>query len=525
MRIILILFLIVTGFLHSQNTNISNGPVFDGEPFLAINPNNPHHMVVAWMTWVNFNDQFKIKAKATFDAGETWSAAQELPHIMPNYTSADPCVDFNNQGEVFVSYIDFTGTNPPVTGGVYLCKSTDGGLSWGAPTEVISTSYDGSKWPIDRPWMVIDKSNSSNEGNIYITTFNLNRTNPSFNPYLSTSHDSGNTFSQRYIDANSWLAGSINPLPMCSPAVSSSGTFHGSYPSYVISQNPYAQTFLASSNDGGATMSYQHMITFNPPSNLGPYSLAKKGSLLLCNPADSNHLCMIHLSAVTGDLDVYMIESFDEGANWTSPLRVNDDPIANDRMQDMLWGDFDSDGDLIISWRDRRNGSDSTFQTETEIWAAFRNKDSVNFASNFQITNATAAHDTALEAAGNDFMCIKLQDDTLNAVWGDVRTGKLNIWFQRMNTKGVILSTKEIAHNNLPRFYLYPNPSNTLLHIEGQDIEKYEIYDLSGKVLLQESFRFRQKTIDINVLDLTTGKYLIRLHTPEGIFTDKFIKQ
>jgi len=48
---------------------------------------------------------------------------------------------------------------------------------------------------------------------------------------------------------------------------------------------------------------------------------------------------------------------------------------------------------------------------------------------NLFIDNPLVAYDTILAYAGNDFMCIKLVADTISAVWGDTRSGKLNIWF------------------------------------------------------------------------------------------------
>lgn len=133
-RILVLLPFFITQTLYGQNTNLSEGVVFDGEPYLAVNPNNSKHLVVAWMGWVNLSEQFRIKSKTSFDGGRTWSKVSQLPHVVSNYTSADPCVDFNSAGDVFISYIDFNGTTPPVTGGVYLCKSTDGGLTWESPS-------------------------------------------------------------------------------------------------------------------------------------------------------------------------------------------------------------------------------------------------------------------------------------------------------------------------------------------------------------------------------------------------------
>jgi len=44
----------------------------------------------------------------------------------------------------------------------------------------------------------------------------------------------------------------------------------------------------------------------------------------------------------------------DGGSNWSTPIRVNDDPKNNGVVQDMVWADFSPSGSLGISWRDRR---------------------------------------------------------------------------------------------------------------------------------------------------------------------------
>lgn len=520
---IILLYLFLSQIALGQNINISNGNVFDGEPYIAINPNDFQHMVVAWMGWVNLSNRFKIKTKTSFDGGTTWSSTYELPHTVVGYSSADPCVDFNNLGEVFISYIDFTGTTPPITGGVYLCKSSDGGLTWDNPKEVVNTSHDDSQWPIDRPWMVIDKSNTSNQGNIYITTFNLNRLSPPYNPYLSISNDNGDSFSTRYADTTDWLAGSINPFPVCSPTVSNAGVLYASYPSYVLTQSLYNQSFIAISSDGGTSLSHKKIRTFIPPTNIADYPLAKKSALLISNPADAKHLAYIYLSAETGDLDVYLIESFDEGDNWSTPLRLNDDPLMNNRMQDMIWADFDVDGDLVVSWRDRRNGTNETYQSATEIWATFRHKDSLNFAPNFQITNQQIDHDTDLEEAGNDFMCIKLRNNTLSATWGDTRDGELNIWFQQMNIDGTILSFNQISNEKIPNVKIYPNPTNSILNIETESISEIKIYDSKGVTILHETYSIKSSAVNLTMPKLNIGIYLIEVITDSMKYSDKII--
>ncbi len=525
--IILICFSIQSVFVFGQNQNISNGNVFDGEPYLSINPNNPQHLVVAWMGWVDLANQIKIKLKTSFDGGQTWSLATELPHIVSTYTSADPSVEFNKNGDVFVCYVDFTGTDPPVTGGVYLCKSTDGGLTWGTPTEVINTSFDGTKWPIDRPWLEIDRSSGANQNNIYVTTMNLNRTNPSFNPYLSVSVNGGNTFTTKYLDAPSWLAGSTNPLPMSSPSVTASGVFLGSYPSYEVSQSLYPQYFLASSTNGATTFSYTTILSLTDPIPLSSFPSAKKGQLLIANPINSNHLAFIFLRTINGDLDVFFMETFDLGVSWSSSLKINDDPIGNNIMQDLVWADFDADGDIIISWRDRRNSIEGTYQTPTEIWAAYRDKDAIQFSPNFQITNEAVPYNSILENSGNDFMCIKLQDDFLNAVWGDTRNEYLNIWFQRMDIDGTVLSTQQISSEKIQEIFIYPNPSVTTVYIESKskDLKKVTVYNLKGEKLVSKRNKNGINKVIISLENYSSGIYFIKATTAKGEVTQKIVKE
>ena len=497
----------------SQNTNLSNGNVFDGEPYVAVNPNDANNIVVAWMGWVNLANQFQIKIKSSFDAGNTWSNTTLIPHVVSGYSSADPAIAFNNTGEVFISYIDFTGTAPPVTGGVYLVKSTDGGLSWGNPVNVVDTTFDGTKWPIDRPWIAIDCSSGSTQGTIYVTSMNLNRTNAPFNPYVSISTDNGTTFSTSYLDAPGWLAGSANNLPMPSPAVSSTGVFYASYPSFVTSQSPFARLLLASSNNAGTTFSHQAVDNIINPIPLTNFPDAKKAGLLLSNPANSNHLAVIGLRTTNGDLDVFLTESFDAGATWSAPTRVNDDPIANNRMQDLVWGDFDNDGDLIITWRDRRNGSDGTYTADSEIYAAYRPNNSTQFEPNFRLSSLLIPYDPILTSSGNDFMSIQLENDVVSAVWGDPRNGDLNIWFQKTDTQGNVLSLQEISSDQSREIKIFPNPANSFLNIQSKEILEVSLFDLKGKRIFKTLNDMKANQVQIATDGFSNGTYILQIRT------------
>ena len=510
-------------FSFGQNQNISQGIVFDGEPYISINPENSQHMVVAWISWT-LTSRFVIKTKTTFDGGETWSNGVNLAHAVTGFTSADPSIEFDHNGHVFVSYVDYSGYDvDPFAGGVFVSKSADGGLSWDGPVEVININSDPGKRAIDRPWISIDRSGGVNNGTIYVTTMNAKESTIGYNPYLTVSTDGGNSFEPwRYLDTAGWFAGNIILQPMPTPTINSLGVFHAIYPSYVPAQNLLPQFIIASSDDGGNSLNYHTVLTANEAIT---DTLAKKGYLIRSDPADAEHFAFIYLDISNGDMDVYFTESYDSGESWSNGIRINDDPIANNRMQDLLWADFDYDGDLVVSWRDRRNGTDSTYTTDSEIWATVRTKDSDNFSSNFKITDNVVPYDTILAYSGNDFMCIKLVDDTLNAVWGDTRNGKLNIWYQRTSIDGVVQSIQLISSEDLPIISVFPNPVKTELTIEGIHIKQVIINDQNGSMISIYRNINGSENWKIDLSFLPKGIYFLQISTSEGMVTKKIIKE
>lgn len=510
----------VSLMVAGQNQNISNGNVFDGEPYLAVNPQNPQHLVVGWMGHVLFN-QIVIKTKVSEDGGETWSEVNWLPHSNSIHSSADPIIEFDNDGNVYAVYIDFSAA--AMSGSVFSRKSTDGGYTWGEEVLVIDISDDDNSAPIDRPWVAIDRSGGENDGNIYITSMpgtGQVPVTPPFHPYFVRSTDGGESFEPwKHLDGEGWLTGSLVGKPMPAPTVGPDGTFHAIYPSFVFSQNVLPQYIIASSDDAGDSFSYNTVYASNETVS---DSLAKKGYLLRANPANSDHLVFLHLSDALGDIDIFLRESFDAGETWTDAQRINDDPVGNDRMQDLVWADFDEDGDLIVTWRDRRNALSSSYQTQSEIWGAFRHRDSTSFAPNFPLSDTQAEYDDILDGSGNDFMCVQLAYDTIYAVWGDTRDGKLNIWFQRMSTDGTIVSTVQISSEESPKYQLYPNPTEAWLWIEGP-AEKVIISDMAGSQIRTDSFTAGNSQ-RIDMVGLPSGLYNVSIfYNGKLVTTEKVI--
>lgn len=505
----------------AQNSNLSGGVIFDGEPYLAVKPQNPRHMVVAWMGYV-FLNRIMIRTRVSTDGGINWSAAANVPHVQNGHTSADPSLAFDSQGNVYLSYIDY---DPYFTSGaVYVRKSTDGGLTWEQAVEVIAFDDDPGRFPIDRPWITIDCSGGAFSGNIYITTMNASPAGaPPYHPYFTRSVNQGQSFEPwRYADTTGWLSGPFIAKPMPTPAISSTGIFHCIYPSLVFSQNLLPQFVLASSADAGISFSHRSVIA--APSTIAVSDTSvKKGYLLRVNPSDPQHFAFIHLRNASGDADVFLMESFNGGETWNEGTRINDDPTGNGRMQDLVWAAFDTDGDLAIAWRDRRNASDTGYAAAYEIYAAVRRKNEPDFYPNFRLSSEIIPFDDILFQNGNDFMCLELFNDTISAVWGDTRNGALNIWFQRSYLDGTLLSCTRLADEKLPSLKI-TNISPEQVLIESEVITEITVFNIGGKAVLRLNNLPGNSREIINLHNVPPGAYLIRVQTTHGSITARMMR-
>src|SRR5690606_20223934 len=65
---------------------------------------------------------------------------------------------------------------------------------------------------------------------------------------------------------------------------------------------------------------------------------------------------------------------------------------------------------------------------------------------------------------------------------------------------------------------LYPNPTTTTVIIEGVDTAQVEVFSLSGKKVLET-----YNTNTLNVSNLPTGMYLLKIHGNNSIITQKLL--
>lgn len=498
------------GAAQPANTNISNGFLFDGEPYIAVNPLNSQNLVAAWMGIHNTGGLYRIaiKTRASFNGGTSWSATNTLPHFGTGYTSADVSMSFDKYGILYLSYIDSRQTND--SGGVYVSRSANGGLNWDTPTKAFDAYDVIGKMPIDRPFIAVDKSNTSNAGTLYITTKPAPWIAPPNRNYFKVSSDSGHTWTPiANVDGGNFLVGNYIAAPMAAPATTDDGKFLAVYPSYVASQNVLPALYLASSSDKGQTFTYTTLLA----ANLAPNDTnMKNGYQLITNPTDATKMMFLSPDSQNGDQDISAFHSNDGGQTWSSSVRVNDDAVANGKAQDMVWAAYNEVGNVIVTWRDRRNSATNGFwNSGYDFYYATSSDNGQTFSTNQKLSNQFISFDSILSQNGNDFMSCVYRGDTLYSVWGDTRNGKMNIYFAK-----TIVSTNTNAGTNLldgeePKWTFYPNPATEELSVSFSEInakDVIEIYDETGRKI--NTLPVTSKTLKLNTGNLQSGLYFIK---------------
>ncbi len=90
-------------------------------------------------------------------------------------------------------------------------------------------------------------------------------------------------------------------------------------------------------------------------------------------------------------------------------------------------------------------------------------------------------------------------------------------------TASPVLKTNEFSDSS---FSVYPNPATNLVKISSKEnvvVNAISITDINGRVVKNNKFENRAN-IEVNISDLTSGVYLIKITSNEGTETKKIIK-
>lgn len=332
-------------------TVVSPGRAFS-EPSVALNRDNPSQVTVVYQTGP--------EAEYTTDGGIHWEEATGL-FVRRYRVAGDVSVVYDSMGHAIMSFIafdklgtfDYWGHNA-TRNGIFVKRSLDGGKKWEPRLVAVDSQATKPGVPFeDKPYIVADNTRGPFGGNLYIgwTEWRLTESVILF----SRSTDDGVTWSKP-VDISE-----VHGLPRddngglegFDGTVTPDGVLH------VVWTNGDEIVYRCS-RDGGRTFTPERDILKTAPSMFNPASVYRANGFPQIACDSGGRMYVTWSDYRNGDIDVFESHSYDGGARWSSPVRVNDDPVHDGADQFMQWLAIDpDDGAVNVLFYDRRFDPDN----------------------------------------------------------------------------------------------------------------------------------------------------------------------
>lgn len=321
------------------NTKLNQDATFQlqNEEQVAVDPTNPDNLVAVWR---DFRLGFRQVGWAySHDGGDTWIEGGLVAET-PYNRDSDPGITVGSDGifySVILSFDEFSEAN-----GLFVPFSFDSGLSWFGPISGVDTPSGTFE---DKEMITCDVTGGPTDGNLYVPwtrfgdstgIFCISSTESfTFNPPVPVS-DRGSV---------QWPT----------PTVGTDGQV-------MVAWQSFSRDAIMCdvSYDEGATWGTDRMVT---PTTLGSgginggilvFAFPALASDVTGGPYDDRFYCAYSDIAADGSLDLFMTTSDDDGLTWTTPLRINDDPLGNGADQFHPWTTVNPDGVVSVAFYDRR---------------------------------------------------------------------------------------------------------------------------------------------------------------------------
>ncbi|MDQ2809913.1 MAG: glycoside hydrolase [Chloroflexota bacterium] len=376
------------------NSDATNEP--QNEPFVAVDPHNPKHLVVGANNWQAGNGSFQVTAYTSFDAGKSWTTSN--PYIAPNASrlnAADATVAFGRDGAVYFAFVAFN----PAAGAVAVSRSTDGGLTWAGQNWASSFTSEAA----DKPALVAGNGSL----NLFYQGAGL---------YTRTSLDNGATWSaSTLLDAAGRNAA---PVVDAQGAVS---VFYVAGNTIKLARNLDLNSGNFRTSTVATTTPLQPRATQYRAGIYPVAGIAPNGTMYVAwadgrNAGHGNDI-MFTRSLPLG--------SSDGKQAWQAPVAVNTDSGNADQLMPALT--VAADGAVTVSWLDNRNDAANV---NYDIYAT-QAADGKHFGPNVRVTTQSSnpANDPRLQGTMiGDYIGLAAGVNGVYAVWTDTRNNNEDIF-------------------------------------------------------------------------------------------------
>jgi hypothetical protein len=473
------------------------------EVSIAINPVNPLNLAAG----ANIDYYYY-----STDGGYSWTEGTLTSSFG---VWGDPSLTFDASGNLYFAHL----SNPPFgywIDRIVVQKSDDGGMSW---NDGVGVGFSPVKEQ-DKEWIAADQTNSPYHNNLYMawTEFdNYGSSNPqdSSRILFSRSEDNSLSWSQtiRISDLGGDCLDDDNTVEGAVPAVGPNGEVY-------LSWSGPAGIMFDKSTDGGQTFGSDIPVTDQPGGwafNIPGIYRCNGFPVTACDVSNSPYRGTIYVmwsdqrNGLT-DTDIFLSKSTNNGADWSSSVRVNNDSTF--RHQFFPWMTIDqSNGYIYIVFYDRRN----TTGNITEVYVA-RSTDGGETFTNFPVSESTFL--PVDYVFFGDYTNIAAHNGMVYPMWMRMDQGILSVWVAIVEDS-ILTDIEDYPDVAAAHFQLsqnYPNPFNprTMIHyqlpVNGR--VRLSIHDLLGReitTLVDRQMPGGNHQVIWDATDRPSGIYYYRL--------------
>jgi len=455
------------------------------EPEIAENPLNPLDLVGGSKFFTNpARYEFKIGYFTSTDGGCTWTDGGLFPGYDQYTTTSDISFAFGRHNDVYGAMLVDGEVGNRDFSGIAVSRSTDGGRTFQPPV-LVQADPTGSTFS-DKPWIGVDTTNGPFAGSVYVVWNLDSNTSDSAPIYFSRSTDGGRTFSPGIeIDGISPrcqfgdLAGA-NGARTCdsalgaTPVISPDGTISVVYAyldprladndadqgggqgqggdavlggqSNLAACEPlppsnaaHTQMMVVQSHDGGKTWSapVDAATVYDLPFHFQNSCFRNFSLPAFAADSTSGALYLAWSDERSGDADILLVRSTDDGKTWSAPVRVNDDPLGDGKDQFQPQLAVAPDGVVSVMFFDRRNDPDNF---KIDVYLAQSTNGGQSFHPNVRVTNVSwdPSLDAPVPVGGppvtfiGDYQGLAVDNHFAHVFWNDTRTGTQEIFTAAM---------------------------------------------------------------------------------------------
>lgn len=372
------------------------------EPSIAV-----HHRKVV----VGYNDSTKAPNYTGYSNSANGGHSFHDRGGLPGNQSGDNVLDVNRHGHFYYATLSTDSSGNSCVG---VSKSTDGGITFTPPVNA-STTANGPAFFQDKEWLVVDNSEESSDGNVYLA---WTKFAPAGEQILfAGSTDGGNTWSAPL------ALSTLGNHQAAMPAVGPEGDLYvcwidrGTSQILITRSQDGGQTFANPVSGGGAVQT----IVQIPAVMNGNIRANSFPSMVV--DSDDGQIYITYAAQVGADhADVFLTVSKDKGKTWSAPVRVNDDTTTTDQWMPSVA--VTEEGTVGVMFYDRRNDPGSNLNMD--VYLAISTNHGKSFHPNQRITTMSFPPAVNFDPGiawdyMGDYNQMVAREERFHMVWGDNR--------------------------------------------------------------------------------------------------------